>query len=203
MKNEVLSSCYFPPVSWWAVALRAESIVIDLHEHYAKQTWRNRCTIITANGLMNLVIPVKHIRNHTPVKDVPIDYSTDWQRVHWHAIRSAYGKSPYFEFYAELFERMFATQPEFLWQWNEVSIELIREALRLSFTYTYSQEYIEVNQDRDLRLLLTPGNNRIKINYPQYIQVFQERHGFQPDLSIIDLLFCEGPDAIAILNAAT
>lgn len=203
MKSEVLSSCYFPPVSWWAAAVQSRQIVIDLHEHYTKQTWRNRCTIITANGLMNLVVPVKHIRNHTPMKEVPVDYSTNWQRVHFHAIRSAYGKSPYFEFYAELFERMFAMQPEFLWQWNETGIELIREALRLSFTYTYAEEYIDVNKADDLRLLITPGNNRVNVNYPEYIQVFQERHGFQRDLSAIDLLFCEGPGALSVLNAAT
>lgn len=202
MGEVVLSSSYFPPVPWFSLAVNATETVLDMHEHYVKQTWRNRCRIITANGIMDLVVPVVQFRNHTPVNDIQVDYATNWKRVHHHAIRSAYGKSVYYEYYEHLFDQIFAAhvKPKFLKELNELSLELIREALHLALPYKASTEYIEIPSGQpDYRKLLVPGSTISP--KASYIQTFQERHGFIAGLSIIDLLFCEGPDAINILNS--
>jgi hypothetical protein len=203
MTTAVLSTAYFPPISWLTVALMADNVTIDIHEHYIKQTWRNRCKIITANGLMDLIIPIRHTGNNTPVKDIEIDYSTNWQRVHLHAIKSAYGNSPYFDYYYEYVDAMFRQQPKYLINWNEIGIELIRYSLKLKLPYAYSEEYIETQHGApDFRKLLVPGNQDEIPKTPHYHQVFQERHGFQKDLSVLDILFCEGPDAIPLINGS-
>ncbi len=203
MNTVVLSSSYFAPTSWFAVALKSENITIDIHEHYLKQTWRNRCCISTANGLMNLVIPVVNYRNHTPINEIRIDYATDWQRIHEHAIKSAYGKSPYFEFYSDVILSMFEWQPELLIEWNEASMNAIIEALSLPLVYENSKKYCEIDlSPSDWRNVIVPEN----MNSPQlpstsnYIQVFSDRHPFQPGLSILDMLFCCGPESIRLLK---
>lgn len=201
----ILSSCYFPPLPWFAIALQRENILIDIHEHYIKQTWRNRCQIATANGLMNLVIPVEKYRNHTPIDEIRIDYATDWQRVHEHAIRSAYGQSPYFEHYSDVLLPMFEWQPEYLVEWNEASLNAIIETLSLNIVYQNSQEYLEVKEgEPEWRNIIVPGSTDSRLPITQkYMQVFSDRFGFQSGLSIIDLLFCEGPGSTTILTSST
>lgn len=203
IENPVLSSCYFPPIPWFAIAMQSGNILIDIHEHYIKQTWRNRCCIATANGLMNLVIPVEKYRNHTPMHEIRIDYSTNWQRVHEHAIRSAYGKSPFFEYYSDVILPMYEWQPEYLIEWNEASLNAIIETLSLPMVYENSSEYCEIPGDQsDWRHIIAPG----KMDSPKlpagkrYVQAFEERHGFQAGLSILDLLFCSGPESSQILK---
>jgi hypothetical protein len=166
--------------------LKHEEIISDIHEYYYKQTNRNRCNIITANGVMPLIIPVNTLGNHTPVKDVKIDYSYPWQRVHLHAIISAYAHAPYFEHYRSHIEKLFSTQPAMLYEWNNACSGFAASALRLKWNPAISENYI----DRD---------NSIDLKLPRYSQVFEERHGFIQDLSILDLLFCCGPSSADIL----
>lgn len=202
MRPAVFSSSYFPPIPWFTAALRHTHIILDLHEHYTKQTWRNRCTIITANGLMNLVIPVKHAGNHTPVKDILLDYATNWQRVHWHAIRSAYGKSPFFEFYADAFDTLYSCQPRFLHEWNTLCLDLITNCAKLPLSIGFSAEYCEPSDTiSDYRQAFVPGKVYAAAYHPKYLQVFQERHGFRTGLSILDLLFCAGPQSHQLLTS--
>lgn len=203
MSSNVLSSSYFPPVSWFSVTHRADSIIIDIHEHYTKQTWRNRCRIAGANGPLDLIIPVRTLGNHTPMKDVRIDYQSNWQRVHWHAIRSGYGKSAYFEYYADRFAPLFENKPEFLIDWNEKSTQILSSALKLKTTFSQSAAYLEnISRQEDYRLLLAPraDKSNLAFEHKEYIQVFQEKFGFQEDLSAIDLLFCTGPDSRSYLT---
>lgn len=198
----VLSSSYFPPIAWFAIADRSAQVTIDVHEHYVKQTWRNRCRIGGANGPLDLILPVRTLGNHTPMKDVRIDYHTNWQRVHWHAIRSAYGKSAYFEYYVDRFAPLFENKPAFLIDWNEKSCSVLAFALKISAHCINSQEYCEsVSPEKDYRSLLAP-RTKLSATLPkqaEYIQVFQEKFGFQNGLSALDLLFCTGPEAKSYL----
>ncbi|HTF03760.1 MAG TPA: WbqC family protein [Bacteroidia bacterium] len=200
----VLSSSYFAPVSWFALAVRSEKIIIDIHEHYIKQTWRNRCRIAGANGPLDLIIPVKTSGNHTAMKDVRMDYATNWQRVHWHAIKSAYGKSPFFEFYEDRLAPLYEKQPEFLIDWNENCLNSVLSSLKFSIPIELSGEYAEPETDQpDFRTIIAPRHaTHDKISKTRnYIQVFEERFGFQPNLSIIDMLFCCGPQTLDYLKS--
>ena len=190
MQQVVLPTSYFPPLLWMHALLKQEKPVIDIHEHYIKQTIRNRCTIITANGLMNLVIPVEKYRNHSPVGSIRIDHKTDWQRVHIHAIRSAYGNSPFFDFYGDNILSLYEWKAETLFEWNAACLSAVCSILKVNPLVMNSTEYIE-QAEIDLRHnpFLVQRNDQ-----PLYTQVFMERHGFYSGLSILDLLFCEGPD---------
>ena len=200
MSKAVISSCYFPSVSWYEQVLKQEEIILDVHEHYYKQTNRNRCTIVTANGLMPLIIPVNTLGNHTPVKEVKIDYTYAWQRVHLHAIISAYAHAPYFEHYRSRIENLYALQPEFLIDWNEKCFSIIALALKLDGQPEIAQSYIPANDNLiDLRSKRISKSNINDLSLKRYPQVFEERHGFIPDLSVLDTLFCCGPSAINIL----
>lgn len=195
----VLSSSYFPPIAWFSLAMQAEKITLDIHEHYTKQTWRNRCRIAGANGPLDLIIPVKTLGNHTAMKDVKMDYSTNWQRVHWHAIRSSYGKSPFFEFYADRFAPLFQQKPEHLITWNENCLKVVLSSCKMKIETKVSEDYIEIpNEEPDYRTLISPRAEMPLTLVPtkEYIQVFQERHTFQQNLSILDLLFCVGPETV-------
>jgi hypothetical protein len=197
----VISSCYFPSISWFGETLRFQQVILDLHEHYYKQTNRNRCTIITANGLMPLIIPVKTNGNHTPVKEVRIDYSYPWQRVHSHAIVSAYANAPYFEHYRNSIEKLYALQPEFLQDWNAECFHLIAHALKLNWQPVLSESYVPATDALvDLRSARISKSNVNNSSLKRYPQVFEERHGFTPDLSVLDVLFCCGPGAIKLLS---
>lgn len=194
-----LSTAYFAPIEWYAAFLADESPVIDIHEHYRKQTWRNRCRIVGPNGVQDLIVPVHLDGNHTPVKNVRIDYSDRWQQRHWGAIRSAYGQSPFFEHFAPSFEVFFQTQEyTTLVELNTAILETILRLLRVKKNWNYSEEFLPY-AERDLRLILSPKHASRIAQPPSYVQVFAERHGFLPNLSILDLLFCEGNAAAGYL----
>lgn len=176
--------------------LQSGKAVIDVYEHYVKQTVRNRCSIITANGLMNLVIPVEKYRNHTPVANIRIDHATSWQRVHVNAIRSAYGKSPYFEFYGDRILPLYEWKAETLVEFNAACLSAVFSILKVNPVVMTSAEYIE-NRQPDFRDKTFPIEQQTE---PQYTQVFMERHGFYSGLSILDLLFCTGPGAKKIIS---
>lgn len=178
--------------------LQSDKSIIDVHEHYIKQTVRNRCTIITANGLMNLVIPVQRYRNHTPVASIKVDHATNWQRVHINAIRSAYGKSPYFEFYGDKILSLYEWKAETLVEWNAACLSAVCSVLKVNPLVMNSTGYVDSGQP-DLRSEAFPVELQ---QAPRYTQTFMERHGFYAGLSILDLLFCTGPDARRILQEA-
>lgn len=200
----ILPQCYFAPSEWFAVAGHADIPFLASHENYVKQTWRNRCRIVGANGPIDLVIPVKLNGNHTPMKDVRVDYSTNWRHVHWHSIRSAYGKSPYFEFYCDRIAPLFEGQPAFLTDWNEQTLDIALGLLKMQIRKGREEEHT-TGIEHDYREVLSPKWKGDRSSIPvisKYTQVFEEKHGFIPGLSILDLLFCNGPDARRILQEA-
>ncbi len=180
-----------------------DELLIDQHEHYLKQTWRNRTRIAGPNGVQDLVIPV-HAPNHTKMCDVKINYSESWQRQHWQSIRSAYGNSPFFNFYADYFSPFYASKKwENLLEYNIELLKLTLRLLKIQKAIILSAEFIPSTENRaDYRSLISPKVSLKKdptFNPKRYLQIFEERHGFVSNLSIIDLLCCVGPGSGDIL----
>ena len=193
----VVPVSYFAPVAVYATIFRSDKIIFEQHENFVKQTIRSRCEIYGANGKQLLSVPVEKRGNHIPIMDVQISYKEDWQKIHWRSIVSAYRNSPYFEYYADEFQPFFETKTELLFDLNmslhQVVMKLLKVEYRVAFTEKYISEY--GNSVLDLR-----KNDLVLFPTFQYNQVFEERHGFIPNLSILDLLFNVGPDASEILS---
>lgn len=201
----LLSTSYFGPLSWFSHLLSAETVTIDRHEHYRKQTWRNRCRIVGPNGVQDLVIPVRLNGNHTPVSEVRIDYSGRWQQQHWGALFSAYGQAPFFGHYAEKIRPFYEEKRwEKLVDFNRETLELCLHLLKAKKRWNYSEDFLPYAEN-DLRLVISPKNKNAEqhlVSSKPYIQVFSDRHGFIPDLSMLDLLFCCGPVSLDYLATA-
>ncbi len=205
MESPLLPTAYIPPVSWMAVALKYQNISIELYETYPKQTFRNRCYIATSNGILNLSIPVIKVNgNHTQTCDILIDNSKNWQQLHWRSIITAYNKSPYFLYYRDLIEPLYHKKQENLVSLNQDFLITLFSALNIrsqkihnTEKFIFEPDYLNLRNSFDPKK--QPFQNVTKA-LPRYIQVFEEIHGFIPDLSIIDLLFNLGPDASAYLS---
>jgi len=207
MKSVLLPVAYLPPVSWMAFAVHSESIVLEIHETYPKQTYRNRCNIATSSGILSLTVPVKRVNgNHTKTCDIQIDNSKNWQQLHWRSILTAYNKTPYFLFYRDVFEPIFFRKYEQLTDLNRDLLNIIFKVMKISpIEVAYTNEYIIYPDFYDLRNGIHPktkSHQGIVLTLPRYMQAFEENHGFIPDLSIIDLLFNLGPDALRYLANA-
>ncbi len=181
-------TAYFPPATWFAAALEAGSWWIEAHEHYQKGGWRNRCELAGPNGRQTLSIPLeKGKHQQKPIQDVRICYRTDWWRAHEQAIRTAYGRSPYFEFYADALFAVGRSHPATLWELNFRLMTTLCTLIAFpvvpqpSATFTPRGSGIFL-RETDLAAALLP-----------YPQVFTDRHGYLPGLSILDALFCQGP----------
>lgn len=200
----LLSSYYFPPVSYFAVLANVKDVQIECHDSYIKQTYRNRCRILGPNGVLNLVIPInKEHGKKTIVKDVRIDYATDWQRNHLKGIEAAYKSAPFYEFYMDTFEYIYHSRIKYLLELNQKILEQTIDFLELDINTSLSKSFI-ANSDNDLREVIHPKYGFSHTNYLfqplPYYQVFQDKFGFQHDLSILDLLLNEGPRSTSILK---
>ena len=205
MSPILLSTAYLPPISWMASAIQSEQINIEIQETYPKQTYRNRCNIATASGVLGLTVPVKKTDgNHTKTANILIDYSTNWQQLHWRSIVTAYNKSPYFLYYRDLLEPVFAKKHQSLIDLNHELISLLLKIIDYNpEKLRYTQEYFHQVEMVDFRNMFHPKLKRTDYNpaeMPRYIQVFEEKLGFIPDLSMIDLLFNVGPEAADYLR---
>lgn len=184
-----------------------EDCIVDIHEHYVKQSYRNRADILTSNGVVPLSVQIeKRSGEKTPVKDIRIDYSKRWQHQHWISIVSAYKSSPYFDYYSDLFAPFYEKRYEFLLDLDlDLTVTLLK-AMNLDTELRLSESYVTPgSDDLDLRTTLSPKPQRRRpdaaFHAEPYCQVFSDRFDFVPDLSVIDLLFCEGPGAREILKA--
>lgn len=204
MNHVLLSTAYFPPISWMAAALNSGRIELEIHETYPKQTFRNRCNIATSSGILSLTVPVKRINgSHTKTCDIRIDNSNNWQLLHWRSIITAYNKSPYFLFYRDLIEPVYFIKHERLIDLNYQIINILLAELNINYLDVFHTNQYDVKPDSyDLRNGFNPGSKRsqiIKYELPRYMQTFESKHDFLTDLSIIDLLFNLGPDAVSYL----
>ncbi len=192
---------YFSPICQFQKLLKAENVLFEVCDNFQKQTYRTRLKIYTPNGIQTLHIPIKHkkgIRQKT--KDVEIEYSFRWQRKHFKSLQNSYRSSPYFEFYeddlAPLYEKHYKYLLDFLLATQELSFEMLQIEVPYLKTTTYKTKYLE---GKDFRFLEN-AKNKQEFTVSEYTQVFDEKHGFISNLSILDLLFNEGPNAISVLN---
>lgn len=194
----LLPACYLPPVSYFhAISENYPVIILDQCENFPKQTYRNRASIATANGILDLTVPIQHGRKeHGAMKDVKINYDHDWQRLHWLSIQTAYRSSAYFEFYEDIFVPFYERKHEFLFDFNLKQLELILKVLKLDRTIELSQVYEnDYPAELDFRKSIHPKKPSVNQNPKPYYQVFDEIQGFKADVSIIDLLFNQGPQS--------
>jgi hypothetical protein len=200
-KGAVLPLFYLPPVEYFAqLNTYSPDFVVEKHEHFPKQTYRNRANIYSPDGVLTLVVPVvKGSKVHTPVKDVKISYDFNWQRLHWLSLQGCYRRSAYFEYYEDEFAPFYELKETFLFDYNEKLLAMLLKLLKikttLSFTETYEAEYADLT---DLRRSIHPKKES-GFNQKPYFQVFEERHGFMKNLSIVDLLFNQGPQSLNYL----
>jgi len=196
----IFQPTYFSPIAQFQQWVKAEHVIFEVFDNYQKQTYRNRFKIYSPNGLQALSIPILHnngIRQLT--KDVKIENSFPWQKNHFKSLENAYRSSPYFEFYEDdivpLYEKPQTFLLDFLLQTQELSLEMLQIESDFSKTTAYKLAYPD---QQDYRFL---ADAKSKKNYTTkaYKQVFDNKHGFIPNLSILDLVFNEGPNAISIL----
>ncbi len=203
-QNIVVHPTPFPSIGQMIAIWNAKQITFEIHDHFEKQTYRNRYYILGAHGKHLLSIPVKHSksRQHIPTEKMLIANEFPWQKQHWKSIQTAYRSSPYFEYYEDRIEPLFEENFEKLMDFNIKSIRLIFELLNKPFNYIFTDEYQKEKQaDSDLRYLVDAKTefDYIKQLEP-YIQVFSDRHEFIPDLSVLDLLFMLGPETEMYLD---
>lgn len=193
----ILPTAYSPSVEYVARLLRQEC-VIDLGENYIKRSQRNRTHILSANGVMALTVNVENAnRPRQPIRDVRIDYSKRWQHQHWVSILSAYKSSPYFDHYSHLLEPFYTRQWRYLVDYNMEYLQTLLRLLGIDREVVTSETYIEAAQgDIDLRPKSNEGSTFVA---EPYIQVFSDRMPFVANLSVLDLLLCEGPSAVSTI----
>jgi len=192
---------YFPNIYQFTQIIKANNILFEVSDNYQKQTFRNRTYIYGANGKLGLFIPVIHThKNRELFKDVKISYESNWMDLHLKSLQSAYRSSPYFEYFEDDFIKLYSKKEKFLVDFNIKCIKLISILLDLDLDYKISSEYVEKTNDIfDLRDLSNARKQKT-IETPKYIQVFESKHGYLNNLSIIDLIFSEGPNSVSLIN---
>jgi hypothetical protein len=199
LTKKILIPPYFGPISTWAEIYNCE-VIWDIHKNYNKQSYRNRTFIHSANGVQKLTVPIKHSLIKFTLNDSYIDNSTNWQQIHWKSIKIAYSSSPYFEFYKDSLEVFFSKKYTKLLDLNMKTIKMVSEWLEVDLNNDFSKKYVEdYNTKFDLRNLIEHKNKTKKL-IPNYTQVFSNKNGFINDLSIIDLIFNEGPNSLRFLK---
>ncbi len=185
---KLLSTAYFPDIAYFSVLMKEEVVLMEKHEHFVKQTHRNRCTIATTQGPLHLSIPLVNEGNKTSIGNKRIAYTENWQAKHWRAIESSYNKSAYFEYFEEELKSILLKKYEFLFELNLELIQHLLQVLRLKREILFTSEYQASGNFLDLRDESAFG----KIEFPPYYQVFKDKTGFLPNMSILDLVFNEG-----------
>lgn len=197
-KSILLPTAYIPNIAYFASLMQATEAWIEGSEHYVKQSYRNRSYILTANGVIRLSIPVLH-HGKVPIQELEIDHRKHWQRQHWRAIQSAYAKAPFFEHFEQALHAALHFESPTLFEFNQnllqTCLDLLRIKTKINVTTRFRQE-LDKEHWVDGRTLFHP-KNPLKASMPSYFQCFGE--GFEPNMSIIDLLFCEGPQATMFL----
>ena len=198
--NIIIHPTYFPSISHYIAMLQADLVTLEMEDNFQKQTNRNRMYIYSPNGVQLLNIPVKHsIDKHQKYKDVRIENDFGWQKNHFKSLEAAYRTSPFFEYFEDDFRPLFEKKHEFLMDLNLETFELVNDALGVQNKNEKTDEYFhEVTNLKDFRSLANGKKDTTQIE--EYTQVFNEKHGFINNLSILDLLFNEGRYAVDYLK---
>ncbi len=194
---------YLPSLEYFACILQHDTIQIEAYEYYEKQSYRNRCKILASNKIDVLSVPVQNGNSKIIVKDIKVEYHQDWVRRHWGAIYSAYGKAPFFEYYADYFANIFEKKPDFLFDLNMELLTICLKLLKVEKKIIFTEEYEKVAQN-DYRGQIHPKRSYSQNNFYEPI-MYRQNFGsdFEPNLSILDLLFCQGNQARKILEQST
>lgn len=196
----ILSSLYLAPIEYYRQLFHAEKVIIDINENFLKQSYRNRCIIVGANGAMPLSIPVKNFENDKCfMKNVRIAEHGNWRHLHWNAIVSSYKSTPFFEYFEDDFRPFYEKKFTFLVDFNEELRKLIFSSLQLDVPIEFSENYITEETTNDFRSSIHPKITSQK-KFPEYYQVFKAKNGFLPNLSIIDILFNIGLESRKYLS---
>ena len=206
MTTALLSSTYFGPIQWYQKLNRYDHCMIEQHDNFIKQTYRNRCVIPTTNGLQSLSIPVTTVADSpiskTPMKDIRISDHGNWRHIHWNALTSTYGESPFFEYYQDDIRPFFERRWEFLIDFNMEIMQKMNELLDIRPMISLTDEFVSPASDviyfRDVIRPKHPGNDA-DFSPKRYYQVYQQKFDFQPNMSILDLLFNEGNESVLYL----
>ena len=201
MSGKILvSTAYLPPSEYFSLILRADKVLVESEENYLKQSYRNRCYILSAHGPQPLSVPVYLGSQHkTPLKEIRIDYSKRWQQVHLRAITASYSSSPYFQFYYENIEKIIARKTEFLFDLNMELTGSVLKMLGLNINMARTTDFKPVLEaEYDFRYTISP-KRKPQFIVKEYIQVFGTSKGVDHRLSIIDLIFNMGPEAVKYL----
>ena len=200
MGTIILPTTYLGNLLYYTHLIQDNSI-IDIHSHYAKQTYTNRCTILSTNGPQDLTIPVVKPKDKTPIKDIRISTHDNWQQLHWRTIQSAYNSTPFFEYFCDDYAPFYEKKWDFLLDFN---LEIQQKTLELlnfiNIPITLSDSYIEPQNfnTKDLREVINPKKFDVSLYNnlsTPYYQIFDSKFGFTPNLSIIDLLFNMGNES--------
>ena len=203
--STLLSTTYFGPVQWYQKLCRADEAWIERCETFQKQTYRNRCIIATTQGKQVLTIPIEHfsadesgVKTGQYIKDIRISDHGNWRHLHWNALMSAYGESPFFEYYQDDFRPFFERRWDYLFDFNEAIREKVCELLDVHPTVRYTEQFTKNFCGSDFRYNIQPKHDIPDPDFHprRYYQVYEAKHGFLPNLSIVDLLFNMGPEGI-------
>lgn len=199
--NILLHPTYFPSISHFVAMSQANTITFEMEDNFQKQTNRNRMYIYSPNGIQLLNIPVKHSKNnpHQKYKNIKIEHAFGWQKIHFKSLEAAYRSSPFFEYFEDDLMPIFEKKHNFLIDLNFEILQILKDCLGMNLTYHKTQEYFhQIEGIKDFRYLAN-GKKDLTV-FKEYTQVFEEKRGFQNNLSILDLLFNEGRYALDYLK---
>ncbi len=199
MESILLPTCYFPPVSWFAYGSAYPKTIIEAYEHFPKQTWRNRCSVLSENVLQQLVVPLSGRRDKTLVKDIRIDHSSPWQKIHWKTLEACYRRSPWFEFYEDDIQPLFLIKEQFLFDLNDRIITCLSGLLGRELSLQRTNTYDEKGNFTDVRTHFSKKMIESHCIIPPYAggsgRVTSHRN-----VSVLDLLFMEGKRSAEVLK---
>ena len=196
----LFSTAYFPSISYMARFLVENEPLIEMFETYRKQTYRNRCRVMTANGAESLTVPVVKVNgNHTMTRDILLSGHAPWQHIHSRCLESAYKAAPYFDHYYDYLRSIFEGHFERLIDLNDAALQAILKMLKIKKEIVHTTDYVR-EAENDLREAFSPKNPFDASLFPAYYQVFGAKLPFSPDLSVLDLIFNEGPEATNYLK---
>ena len=206
MKEVLLSTTYFGPIQWYQKLYRAEEVFIERCESFQKQTYRNRCIIATTNGPQPLTVPVERGQGDQ-IRSLRISDHGNWRHLHWNALKSAYGESPFFDYYQDDIRPFFEQRWDYLFDFNEAIREKMCELLDIQPKVVPTELFLspaEIKENTfgtDYREAIRPKHPEPDPDFTpkRYYQVYEQKHGFLPNLSVLDLLFNMGPESIFYL----
>jgi hypothetical protein len=206
--NHLLSTAYLGPIQYFSKFITLDSVIIEGYEHFPKQSYRNRCIIYGANGPLTLTVPVTKNKIKEYTHDIHIDYSTNWQKIHLKALESAYNSSPFFLYYIDEIKSIIQENHTHLFELNQSLTSLLCELIGLTPSISVTTEYINTIplDTQDFRECIHPKYRMHKTDSgflaPEYRQVFENKHGFIENLSVIDMLFNMGPNCKTLLDSS-